>query len=194
MEYQQVYVSSAFPGSITVNSLTFYGTFFGGGDAVVPGTYAFSWGYTSRAAGALSPLLASNFDSGPSSSIGSVVVSFSDFTSVGPSYTFPVTPFAYDPSLGNLLLDVYATYQQPFVAGANEVDMTGAVTSRAYSFNGNSFGFADDIGLVTGFGTTPEPSSFELLGGGFAGLIAIGWNQRWRKFFGRPVRPDSSAF
>jgi hypothetical protein len=190
IEYQQVYNSSAFPGTITVNGLTFYeNTVFGGTGKVLGGTYAFSWGYTSLAAGSLGSLLASNFDLGPASGLGAVVIA-PGAVSANPSFSFDVTPFTYNPALGNLLLEVDVTDQEliPNYSGNsyNEIDQSGA-TSRAYSFDGNASGVADATGLVTTFSETPEPSYFALLGGGISALIA---SRRLRKFFGRRT-PDA---
>jgi hypothetical protein len=183
IEYQQVYSSSAFSGVMNIGSVTFYeATQFGGTGTVLGGTYAFSWGYTSAPVGGLSSFLPGNFNLGPASSLGTVVIPTGGVRSNSPSFTFHVTPFTYDPSLGNLLLDISVTDQDLVVNGSgnsyNQVDQT-SVTSRAYAFDGNSDGPADTIGLVTGFGTTPEPSSFMLLGASFAVLIAAGRLGKW---------------
>jgi hypothetical protein len=176
IEYQQVYNSGAFPSTLTVKALTFYeNTVFAGTGTVLPGTYAFSWGYTSMAAGSLGGLLANNFNLGPASNIGTVVIP-SGGLNANPSFTFDVTPFTYNPSLGNLLLEVDVTDQALVPNGSgnsyNEIDQSG-VTSRVYAFDGNTTGFADSVGLVTTFSETPEPSYFALLGGGISALVAI---------------------
>jgi hypothetical protein len=85
--------------------------------------------------------------------------------------------FDYDPTIGDLLLEIVVSDQDnvPNGSGANgynEADDTGTSTSRAYCLTGGGC-TADAEGLVTTFiGTeaTPEPGTFGLFGGALLGV------------------------
>jgi hypothetical protein len=96
------------------------------------------------------------------------------------------TPFLYDPSRGNLLVDI----TNPSLVGTTVMDaqeMGGDGTSRVYAYGSDlSRGTADSIGLVTRFQTggpeglpqpplpttVPEPGSMAVLGLGLVILVA----------------------
>ncbi len=110
------------------------------------------------------------------------------------------TPFLYDPSRGNLLLDI----TNPSLVETTGVDAHGEGgdgTSRVYAYGSDlSRGTADSLGLVTRFQTggpdglpqpplpttVPEPGSIAVLGLGFVFLIAR--RGRGAREFGRGVR------
>ena len=176
MEYQQVYSSTAFSGTTDITSLTFYQIFaaeFGGTSTVLAGNYQISLSTTSAAVDGLSSTLANNIGADNTvffnGSLGGA--------SVNPSLTISGGSFVYDPTKGNLLIDIVATNQPNFPNGSGngylDADDTGSVTSRAYSFGGAATGNADAIGLVTGFNVVPEPSSVVL--GGTALLVGLGF-------------------
>ena len=114
-------------------------------------------------------------------------------TPAGPKafdYTITLqTPFLYDPSLGNLLLDVHI----PVVAivGGNgalgflNFDTVTNVNDGIYSVLGPNvgaatFGQLSTTGVITSFVTTavPEPSSIVLGTLGMAALLAWAWRGR----------------
>jgi len=201
--YQQVYSSTAFPGSIAIDGLTFYEGQVISGAGVPGGTYTMTFSYTSDAPGDLSL-------TNPSANIGSGSQGFYSGTlpalegkTGGSLLDINGTPFVYDPADGNLLLTVTVTggtNSSPFLY-LNEAacgPKTGCpagdsvVSSNAYFGNLNGtpvVGGNDTGGLVTGFDytipaglPTPEPGSLLLV---LAGVGLIGYRGRRLAIFTR---------
>jgi hypothetical protein len=173
-EYQQVYSSSAFSGSLSIQSLSFYNTKY---DSSVyslnPGTYSIYLSTTTAPYNALSGVMASNIGA-DEQLVYSGLLPSNNVSGFGGRFDFLLgSAFNYDPSLGNLLLRVTsntATMQSIFL----DMDMSGSVMSRVYD---NGVG-ADGWGLVTGFNEVrvqrvPEPVSLLLAAGALLGLGVV---------------------
>jgi hypothetical protein len=172
--YQQVYNQTNFGGTLTITGLTFFHTQFVGGDNLNTGTYSISLSTTATAVNGLDT---TDFDSnrGADNTLffsGSLPAS----VAFGSSFTLAGTPFTYDPSLGNLLVDMR-------ISGIGRSGGTlfldcrcgSAVTifSRAHNFATGSAG-STSYGLVTQFETgdaaVPEPATWSLLSASLLGL------------------------
>src|SRR5271165_5844735 len=103
MDYQQVYASTAFPGIVNINSVTFnLASFFGGSNMILGGNYTLEAGYASSLS--LGTNLAGNYILGPR-----VLATFSipaGGLPFGSSYTFSFNQFTYRSAVGDLLLEI----------------------------------------------------------------------------------------
>jgi len=168
--YQQVYSATAFPGAIAIDSLTFFrtNTF---GTNFANATLTISLSTTSAVVNALSRTLSSN--------VGADNTFFATVMLTGgvvpAAFTISgVSPFVYNPALGNLLMDMNVT-----VNGADvdtwvfmDGEDTSTLTSRAFFARG--IGFADHDVLVTRIDyhevdvAVPEPMTLVLIGSALA--------------------------
>ncbi len=168
--YQQVYNGTNFGGTITITGLTFFHTVIAGGNNLNTGTYTISLSTTSRAVNGLDTTVFDN-NLGADNALfftGSLPAS----VVFGSSFTLAGSPFAYNPSSGNLLVDIRIsgighTGAELFLDARSSA---GTIFSRAHNFGG---GF-DSYGLVTQFETddaaVPEPATWSLLTASLLGL------------------------
>src|SRR5215475_13088638 len=101
-DYQQIYSSMAFSGPISFNTITFFDTLIPG-SVVLSGNYDITFSYTSSPLNSDYPVAGTGTQTFFDGVLGGPVT--------GTSFSISGTPFVYDPSLGNLLIDVHVTDQ-----------------------------------------------------------------------------------
>jgi len=178
IDYQQVFAESAFSGTTTINSISwFFDSGAGGTSKILGGDYTVYLGYSSNPVNGLSTTLASNV-MGSETLLGTATVPAGG-VNYGSTLTLSgFSPFVYDPTVAPLLLEVMVNNQDnvPNFSGNgdNEADNSGSVTSRAYCVT-NVGCTADSVGLVTTFGgtTVPEPVGIFMLGPTLIGLALV---------------------
>lgn len=166
--YQQVWDAAAFGGPLTITSISF--NLNSGGGPINGGTYILSLSTTATAVNGIDDVAFGSNVGGDDTIIYSGTLA-SQFD--GTTLLFSGFSFAYDDSMGNLLLDVKVS---GISGGSNFFDATnGTATqfSRAHDFGG---GF-DNFGLVASFNAVPEPASWAMLIAGF-GLVGAAARRR----------------
>jgi hypothetical protein len=163
--YQQIYDAGEFSGPLYINAISFFLDDPGDMDTA---DYRIKFSTTSKTIGGLDSTWANN--------IGADEATFGTFSVSGAMpavLTFVGTPFYYDPSMGNLLMqvDVLALYFANPYESFFQADYTGVVTQRLYAYGGSATGVANATGaLVTQFDFSPatngvpEPASLGLFG------------------------------
>jgi hypothetical protein len=171
--YQQVYNASNFDSALTIAGISFFQTELPGGN-LASGTFDFYLSTTSSAVNGLSTTFDDNLGA-DNALFGSFVLSGGAAPSV---LAFSGAGFAYDPSMGNLLLEIVIsdyshTGSTAFLdAGLGDAgDLFSRVIGQ-FGSSDTSVGVASSsTGLVTEFAAVPEPSTILLLA---TALAAIG--------------------
>ena len=165
--YQQVYAADSFSNPFTIGAINFFTVDPG---TLPTGTFSFSLSTSANPVDALDTAVLDNNLGADNQLFGAFQL---DGSLAGPTLSFIGTPFLYDPSMGDLLLDMQISISQ--FGGATFLGhnaTAGGLFSRAHDFGGGFAGY----GLVTEFlpptgdneGPTPvpEPGTLMLVGGG----------------------------
>lgn len=183
VEYQQIFDSSLFSGPITIAGLTFFLNNFDNADPITgapivpdtiyPADYTITFSVVSIPVDGLDPTVENNID--PTTAQIFYVGSLSN--PVSGQFTIQTTPanyFGYDPSQGNLLMDITNDGTDPFsqTVYLDINSSSGGLFSSAYDSNPHpcfTTGCTEpDYGLVVGFDTpadltpVPEPATIWL--------------------------------
>ena len=179
--YQQVYSSSLFSGPISIIGLTFFNTQFTPG-TIDPATYTITLSSGGATVGSLSTTFANNL--GPNAQL---FFSGSLSGSAAPSFTISGTAFNYNPSSGDLLVQIFKNTGTSNAAATVFADSrTGDFSDfeRVFNTDGSATGFVQTArGLVTQFDTPPVsavplPAALPLFATGLAGLGLLGWRRK----------------
>lgn len=170
--YQQVYDASFFGSSpVLIDSLTFYAASTTGETG--NGDFTLSLSTTSAAVNGLSANMVDNLGA------DNTVIFSARLPAFSPLLIFQlVQPFVYDPTQGNLLLDITLSGVTQF-KHAPYVAHNGGFVGSSRMVNGNTAG-TDGFGLVTTFGIVPEPATWAMLATALPGVLAFGWSRRRR--------------
>jgi hypothetical protein len=189
VRYHQVYAASQFAssGPLTISQISFRpdGAVSGGSLIIFFNSVQFDLSTTSRTPTTLSSTFADNVGADNATVFNGFV--FKNAPVTGPAggpkdftITFDITPFIYDPTAGDLLLDVRA-----FESGGGISDNLDAQAGTLFTAHvdasglGSPTGSVFSTGLVTEFEVdpvvpAPEPSSLALGVVGVAILLAAG--------------------
>lgn len=172
LHYQQIYAASSFGGAaLNVDSVSFFKDYAGN---MTPSTFLVSFWLTANPVNGMS--------SSASANEGTLLSNFGTFSLGGAmpdTLTLDGSNFVYNPTLGNLVMDVQVT-SGPAASGYYsffDADTSGSATMRGYG-NGDHLSVGTSA-LVTRFNVSavPETSTTALLAAGL-GLLGVAARRR----------------
>jgi hypothetical protein len=176
--YQQVYNKTGFSGPISITAVQFeYGQ---GTGTVNLGNYTLSASTTTAAVDGLSSVFAANIGGDNTQVFNGTLASSYNGTLL--TLTFS-TPFAYDPSGGNLLLDFVIS--NPTNSGSvffkSDNGNAGGVYSRMQNFGSGTSGYGLQTTFIFGNAVpaVPEPATWAMMLAGF-GIVGGAMRRRQR--------------
>jgi hypothetical protein len=176
--YQQVYAASNFGGAVAITGLRFFREHDG---ELRTGTFEFYLSTTTASVDGLSNAYDNNR--------GVDNVRWGTFALGGGApgtLDFVGSPFYYDPSAGNLLLDIRVTdgWGGSTMFRANNGD-AGGMFSRAHDFGAGTSGYGLQTEFVTSnddvdqlVAVVPEPATTALVALGLVAMVAMGSRRR----------------
>ena len=170
--YQEAYASTDFSAPELITGIDFFEQ-AGFTGSIYSGTYTLSLSMISASIGSLSTTnLASNL--GADNTVFDTVV----LSGTAPSkLTFTGTPFLYDPSQGNLLLNISITGGSGGKGVAfQDNEGVGTSVARYQNFgsnNGLGWGLVTEFDSLSGGPAVPEPGTMSLFGCGMAAVLLV---------------------
>lgn len=174
-EYQQVYTHSLFSDSITITGMEFYNTQYNSSSSSMPsGTWTVSLSTTQIDWDTVTSTFSDNIGSNNTQVFsGNLTQAWAFGNTLHINFS---TPFTYDPTKGNLLMDVVGSgVSMPSSGIWFDTNFSSTSMSRVSEWPGYGSSVYSGSGLVTGFNVSsvPVPASLLLFAPGLLGLFGL---------------------